>query len=198
MTVTARLVCPPSYCSGCSRSDTVHSIRSHFGAIHSWEPNQRTTHNKRVQFLLRTQDPQRVRLFDTVRLFGFCWYLLFRLHALQASYTVTLIVAEKCHRIRRYVNQRCVNCKASKTTKSWTSFAADVESGTSLCVGSILAFQILLQTAKSSHNAGSFLTVLRDHSQLMSKQTFFSYEGFQKVRTLIARIQKLAQIVCGH
>ena len=48
----------------CSEKDTIYIS----------EPKQRKTYNKKIRFIFRSQNPQKLRLFDTVRLFGFCWY----------------------------------------------------------------------------------------------------------------------------
>ena len=35
----------------------------------------KTTYNKKIRFIFRSQNPQKLRLFDTVRILGFCWYV---------------------------------------------------------------------------------------------------------------------------
>ena len=52
--------------TGCSEKDTIYVS----------EPKQRKTYNKKIRPIFRSQDPIKLRLFDTVRLLGFCWYLL--------------------------------------------------------------------------------------------------------------------------
>ena len=39
-----------------------------------WSQNRGRPTIKRIRFIFRRQNPQKVRLFDTVRLFGFWWY----------------------------------------------------------------------------------------------------------------------------
>ena len=48
----------------CSEKDTIYIS----------EPEQRKTYNKKIRCIFRSQNPQNLRLFDKVRLLGFCWY----------------------------------------------------------------------------------------------------------------------------
>ena len=48
----------------CSEKDTIYIS----------EPKQRKTYNKKIRCIFRSQNTQKLRLFDTVRLLGFCWY----------------------------------------------------------------------------------------------------------------------------
>ena len=43
--------------------------------IYSSEPKKRKTYNKRVRFIFRSKNPQKVRLFDTARLFALIVWL---------------------------------------------------------------------------------------------------------------------------
>ena len=46
------------------------------GTIFVSEPKHRKAHKKRVRFIFRSENPQKVRLLDTVGLFSFCWFAM--------------------------------------------------------------------------------------------------------------------------
>ena len=48
----------------CSEKDTIYISG----------PKKRKTYNKKIRFIFRSKNPEKLRLFDTVRLLGFCWY----------------------------------------------------------------------------------------------------------------------------